>query len=117
MNRHGEKERWTSVPILCQITLQNVPYKDYKLLVLMSFEVTTVNSMDSWDLTCCDDGHLLASEQIRCEHAAYLIRCILEALNSKEDGTNVWQLDAPSQRSQPPAPAKIETHNGYCCIN
>jgi len=23
MNRHGEKERWTSVPILCQITLQN----------------------------------------------------------------------------------------------
>ena len=25
MNRHGEKERLTSVPILCQITLQNVP--------------------------------------------------------------------------------------------
>ena len=47
MNRHGEKERWTSVPILCRTTLQNVPYKDYKLLVLMSFEVTTVISMDS----------------------------------------------------------------------
>ena len=44
MNRH-RKERWTSVPILCQITLQNLPYKDYKLLVLMSFEVTTVTSM------------------------------------------------------------------------
>ena len=61
MNRHSEKEQWTSVPILCQITLQNAPYKDYKLLVLMSFEVTTVDSMDSQDLTCCDDGHLLAS--------------------------------------------------------
>ena len=39
MNRHGEKERLTSVPILCRITLQNAPYTDYKLLVLMSFEV------------------------------------------------------------------------------
>ena len=39
MNRHCEKERLTSVPILCRITLQNVPYMDYKLLVLMSFEV------------------------------------------------------------------------------
>ena len=29
----GEKERWTSVPILCRITLQNVPYMDYKLLI------------------------------------------------------------------------------------
>ena len=47
MNRHGKKERWTSVPILCQITLQNAPYKDYKLLVLTSFEVTAVTSMDS----------------------------------------------------------------------
>ena len=47
MNRHGEKEQLTSVPILYQITLQNAPYKDYKLLVLTSFEVTTVTSMDS----------------------------------------------------------------------
>ena len=47
MNCHGEKERGTSVPILCRITLQNVPHMDYKLLVLMSFEVTTVTSMDS----------------------------------------------------------------------
>ena len=46
MNRHGEKERLTSAPILCRITLQNTPYMDYKLLV-MSFEVTTVTSMDS----------------------------------------------------------------------
>ena len=58
MNCHGEKERLTSVPILCQITLQNVPYKDYNLLVLTSFEVAT---MDSQEPTCCDDGHLLAS--------------------------------------------------------
>ena len=46
MNRHGEKERLTSVPILCRITLQNAPYKDYKLLVLMSFEVTTVTTQE-----------------------------------------------------------------------
>ena len=62
MNRHGEKERLTSVPILCRITLQNAPYMDYKLLVLMSFEVTTVTTMDSQEPACCDDdGHLLAS--------------------------------------------------------
>ena len=61
MNRHDEKERLTSVPILCRITLQNAPYKDYKLLVLTSFEVTTVTSMDSQEPTCCDDGHLPAS--------------------------------------------------------
>ena len=57
MNRHGEKERLTSVPILCRITLQNAPYKDYKLLVLTS----PVTSMDSQEPACCDDGHLLAS--------------------------------------------------------
>ena len=28
MNRYGEKEHWGNVPILCQITLQNVPYMD-----------------------------------------------------------------------------------------
>ena len=59
MNRHGEKERLTSVPILCRITLQNAPYKDYKLLVLMSFEVTTVTTQEPPPAT--DDGHLLAS--------------------------------------------------------
>ena len=61
MNRHGEKERLTSIPILCQITLQNAPYMDYKLLVLMSFEVTIVTSMDSQESACYDDDHLLAS--------------------------------------------------------
>ena len=61
MNHHCEKERLTSVPILCQITLQNTPYKDYKLLMLMSFEVATVTSMDSQEPACCDDCHLLAS--------------------------------------------------------
>ena len=60
MNRHSEKERLTSVPILYQITLQNAPFKDYNLLMLMSFEVTTVTSMDSQEPACCD-GHLLAS--------------------------------------------------------
>ena len=34
---------------------------DYKLVVLMSFGVTTVTSMDSQEPTCCNDGHLLAS--------------------------------------------------------
>ena len=61
MNRHGEKERLTNVPILCRITLQNAPYKDYKLPVLTSFEVATVTTMDSQESACCDDGHLLAS--------------------------------------------------------
>ena len=61
MNCHGEKERLTSVPILCQITLQNVPYKDYNLLVLTSFEVAT---MDSQEPTCW----LL--NEIGAEHAA-----------------------------------------------
>ena len=60
-NQEGKKEWLTSVPILCRITLQNVPYKDNELFVLMSFEVTTVTSMDSQELTCCDDGHLLVS--------------------------------------------------------
>ena len=45
MNRHSEKERLTSVPILCRITLQNAPFKDYNLLMLMSFEVTTVTGI------------------------------------------------------------------------
>ena len=70
MNRHGKKERLTSVPILCQITLHNTLYKDYKLLVLTSFEVTTVTCMDSQEPAYCD-----------------LIRHVLEALNSTEDGT------------------------------
>ena len=61
MKRQGEKEQSTTVPILCRITLQNAPYKDYKLLVLMSFEVTTATSMDSQEPAWCDDGHLLAS--------------------------------------------------------
>jgi len=61
MNRHGKKERWTSVPILCQITLQNVPYKDLSYSCQRAFEVTTVTTMDSQKPTCCDDGHLLAS--------------------------------------------------------
>ena len=61
MNRHSEKERWTSVPILCRITLKNASYMEYKLLVLTSFEVATVTTMDSQQPACCDDGHLLAS--------------------------------------------------------
>ena len=61
MNRHGEKERLTSVPILYRITLQNAPHKDYKLLVLTSFEVAAVTTMDSQEPVCRDDGHLLAS--------------------------------------------------------
>ena len=60
MNCHGE-ERWTSVPILCRITLQNAPYMDYNLLVLTSFEVATVTTMDSQEPPCCDNSHLLAS--------------------------------------------------------
>ena len=39
MNRHGEEERLTSVPILCRTTLQNAPYKDYKLLMLRALRL------------------------------------------------------------------------------
>ena len=55
MNGQGEKERLTSVPILCQITLQIAPYKDYNL------QVATVTTMESQEPACCDNGHLLAS--------------------------------------------------------
>ena len=57
---------------------------DYKLLIIMRFEVITVTSIDSQEPACCDDGHLLASSQSWCEHAAYLISRVLEALNSTE---------------------------------
>jgi len=47
MNLHGEKEQLTSIPILCRITLQNAPYKDYNLLMLTSFKIATVTTKDS----------------------------------------------------------------------
>ena len=50
------KEPWTSVPILYRITLQNAAYN---LLVLTSFEVTTVTTMDSEEPACCYNSHLL----------------------------------------------------------
>ena len=60
MNCHTEKERWTSVPILYRITLQNVPYMDFNLLVLItSFAVATVTTMDSQEPACCYNSHLL----------------------------------------------------------
>ena len=46
MNRHGEKGVWTSLPILYQIALQNIPYMDFNLLVLTNFEVATMITMD-----------------------------------------------------------------------
>ena len=58
MNRHAE-ERWTSVPILYRITLQNVSYMDFNLLMLTSFEVTTVTTMDSQEPACCYNSYLL----------------------------------------------------------
>jgi len=39
-------------------------FKTCKLLVLMSFEVTTVTSMDSQEPACCDDGHLLGLNEV-----------------------------------------------------
>ena len=51
MKHQGEKERLTSVPILCRITLQNTPYKDYNLLMLTSFEVATVTVGVNMQLT------------------------------------------------------------------
>ena len=60
MNHHVRRSIELVYP-LCQITLQNAPYLDYKLLVLMSFKVTTMTSMDSQEPACCDHSHLLAS--------------------------------------------------------
>ena len=84
MNRHGEKERLTSVPILCRITLQDEPYKDYKLLVLMSLEVATV-------IPKSPPAVMMATFWLLKEVGANMqlfIRRILEAVNSTEDGTN-----------------------------
>ena len=71
-----------------------MPYKDYRLL---SFEVTTVTSVDSQEpclllmmTTCWLLNEVGANMQLT------LKRHVLEVLNSTEDGTNyVWQLDAP----------------------
>ena len=57
----------------------------YKLLVLMSFEVTTVTSMDSQEPL---PAVMMATCGLLNEHAAYLISHVLEVLNSTEDGTN-----------------------------
>ena len=48
---------------------------DFNLLVLASFEVITMTTMDSQEPACC-------------YNATYLIRRILEAPNLAEDGTN-----------------------------
>ena len=57
------------------------------------FEVAIVTTMDSQEPAC---AVMMATCWLLNEHAAYLIRRFLEALNSTEDGTTtVWQLDAP----------------------
>ena len=44
MNCHTEKEHWT----LARLNhTSNVPYMDFNLLVLISFEVTTMTTMNS----------------------------------------------------------------------
>ena len=47
--------------LLAQARPAMINHHTSKLLVLMSFEVATVTSMDSQEPACCDDGHLLAS--------------------------------------------------------
>ena len=51
MNRYARG----GVPIICPITPQNAPYMDFNLVVLMSFEVTT---MDSQEPTCCNNSYM-----------------------------------------------------------
>ena len=48
-------------PFCVKSHFKMLPYLDYKLLVLMSFEVTTMTTMDSQEPACCDHSHLLAS--------------------------------------------------------
>ena len=58
MNRYAtEKERQTSIPIL---HFKNAPYIGFNLHMLMSFEVSTVTTMDSQEPACCDSSHLLS---------------------------------------------------------
>ena len=83
-------EHQTSVPILCQITLQNAPYMDLNLLVLMNCEVIT---MDFQQPTCCNMSDLLfLTKKSRSYdlHVPY-IRCFCRVPNLTS--TNV---DAPS---------------------
>ena len=53
--------------------------------MLISFEVTTVTSMDSQEPTCCDMATCWLLNEV---DANMLIRRVLEALNSTEGGTN-----------------------------
>ena len=59
MNRHGEKERLTSVLILRIESHFKTRLIRIMLLRLMSFEVATLTTMDSQEPAY--DGHLLAS--------------------------------------------------------
>ena len=88
MNRHTKRERWTSVPILYRITLQNASYMDFKLLLLTSFEVAATDYYDSQEPACCFNSHLLGFLLKWVQTYSYLIRRVLEAPNSAEDGTN-----------------------------
>ena len=45
-------------PSCVQSHFKSIPYMDLNLLV--SFEFTTVTTMDSQESTCCCNGHLLA---------------------------------------------------------
>ena len=84
----AEKERWTSVPILYQIMLQNVPYMDFNLLVLTSFEVTTMITMDSQEPACCYSSQLawILKEVDASMQLPY--KACFGAPYSTEDGTN-----------------------------
>ena len=56
MNHYTE----SSVSILCQITLQkHALYINFNLIVLTSFEVFIMTTMDSQEPPCCYNSHLL----------------------------------------------------------
>ena len=65
-----------------------MPYMDFNLLVLTSFEVTTTTTMDPQEPACCYNSHLLAwrfnEVGANMQQLSYKV---LKAPNSMEDGT------------------------------
>ena len=108
------QQSWSSIPSCVESHFKMCPYMDYNLLLLTSFRVTIIGTykqthkawgalittVSLWQPTCkvlyygfsraalaltIANSHL---NKVGAEHTAYLIRCVLEALNLTEDGTN-----------------------------
>ena len=88
MNRYVRSSFKIAYLSRVELHFQNVPYMDFNLLALVSFEFTTVTTMDSQEPACCYNSHLLGFLTKYVRTYSYLIRLVLEAPNSTEDGAN-----------------------------